>query len=135
MARIKVAENKHYLIEADTSLNRVYLTIFGFWRNPQFVPDYLKDWKKALSYMKKGFTLLTDAREMKIHPPEVQTLHEQAQELLIKGGVLKVAEILANIFTEVQLNALAKTTNFPKQNFNSIEAAEFWLNASSESSQ
>jgi hypothetical protein len=47
---------------------------------------------------------------------------------LLKAGVVKVAEILRDDdLAEMQLNAVAKTTQFPKQNFKSVEEAEAWL--------
>jgi hypothetical protein len=65
---------------------------------------------------------------MKTHPKEVVKLHEQAQAILLKAGVVKVAEILRDDdLAEMQLNAVAKTTQFPKQNFKSVEEAEAWL--------
>jgi predicted nuclease of restriction endonuclease-like RecB superfamily len=127
MLPIIISDNKHYKISISTEKNRAYLTIFGFWRNKEAVPDYLKDWQRAISSLKKGFTLLTDASQMKTHPRDVQKLHEEAQAILLKAGVLKVAEILKDDITELQLDAVAKATRFPKKNFKTIEEAEKWL--------
>jgi len=127
MSKQKIADNKFYKIEVSTEKNRAYLKIIGFWRNPDAVPDYIKDWTKAVDQLKKGFTLLTDASEMKTHPADVRKLHEQAQAILLKGGVSKVAEILKDDVAEMQLDAVAKTTQFPKRNFKLAEAGEKWL--------
>ncbi|SHH62027.1 hypothetical protein SAMN04488109_4672 [Chryseolinea serpens] len=122
-----IRESKQYKIAVSPEKNRAYLTIVGFWRSPEVVPDYLPDWTKAVSKLKSGFTLLTDAREMKTHPQEVRKLHEQAQATLLKGGVRKVAELVKDDVAEMQLDAVAKTTQFPKKNFRSAEEAEKWL--------
>jgi len=122
-----IRENKQYKIAVSVDKNRAYLTIFGFWRNPEAVPDYIADWSKAIGRLKSGFTLLTDAREMKTHPQEVRKLHEQAQALLLKGGVKKVAELVKDDVAEMQLDAVAKTTQFPKKNFRDAAMAELWL--------
>jgi hypothetical protein len=127
MLPIIISDNKQYKISISPEKNRAYLTIFGFWRNKEAVPDYLKDWQRAVSSLKKGFTLLTDASQMKTHPRDVQKLHEEAQAILLKAGVLKVAEILKDDITELQLDAVAKATRFPKKNFKTIEEAEKWL--------
>lgn len=127
MEKIKIADNKHYSIFVSPALNRAYLKIVGYWRNEAAVPTYLEDWKKALAKLQDGFTLLTDASEMKTHPTDVKLLHEQAQLLVKKKNVSKVAEIIKDDVAGMQLDALAKTTQFPKQNFNSYEAAEKWL--------
>jgi hypothetical protein len=80
-----------------------------------------------MSMLKQGFTLLTDASEMKTHPQDVRKLHEQAQAIILKAGVSKVAEVLKDDVAEMQLDAVAKTTQFPKKNFKTAEEAEKWL--------
>jgi hypothetical protein len=45
----------------------------------------------------------------------------------LKAGVSKVAEILKDDVAEMQLNAVAKTTQFPKKNFRTAAEAEAWL--------
>jgi hypothetical protein len=127
MLPITISDNTHYKIAISPEANRAYLTIHGFWRNKDAVPNYLKDWTKAVSALKPGFTLLTDASEMKTHPKDVQRLHEEAQAIVLKAGVVKVAEILKDNITELQLNAVAKATQFPKKNFKTVEEAEKWL--------
>lgn len=127
MPLVTINDNKYYKIAVSPEKNRAYLKILGFWRNAEAVPDYLKDWTKATSLLNKGFTLLTDASEMKTHPADVRKLHEQAQAILLKAGVSKVAEVLKDDVAEMQLDAVAKTTQFPKKNFRKPEDAEKWL--------
>ena len=127
MPLVKINDTKQYKISILPEKNRAYLKIIGFWRSPEIVPDYIKDWTKAVSLLRKGFTLVTDATEMKTHPQELRKLHEQAQSILLKAGVSKVAEILKDDVAEMQLDALAKATQFPKKNFRNTEDAEKWL--------
>ena len=127
MPLAKINDNKYYRISVAPEKNRAYLKILGFWRSVEVVPDYLKDWTKATSLLKKGFTLLTDASEMKTHPQDVRKLHEQAQAIILKAGVSKVAEVLKDDVAEMQLDAVAKTTQFPKKNFRTADEAEKWL--------
>jgi hypothetical protein len=127
MLSITIRDNKYYKLTVSPEKNRAYLTIIGYWRNKDVVPDYLKDWTTAASSLKKGFTLLTDASQMKTHPKDVRTLHEQAQALILKAGVIKVAEIMKDDIAEIQLDAVAKTTQLPKKNFRTAEEAEKWL--------
>jgi predicted nuclease of restriction endonuclease-like RecB superfamily len=127
MPAIKFNDTKFYRISVAPEKNRAYLKILGFWRNTSVVPDYLNDWTKAMSMLKQGFTLLTDASEMKTHPQDVRKLHEQAQAIILKAGVSKVAEVLKDDVAEMQLDAVAKTTQFPKKNFKTAEEAEKWL--------
>lgn len=127
MAIQTIAENKQYVLSADTDKNRAYLRINGYWRNVDAVLNYINDWKKTLALMKKGFTLLTDASEMKTHPRDVSKLHEEAQGLILKAGVSKIAEVMKDDIAEMQLNSVAQVTKFPKQNFHTVEDAERWL--------
>jgi hypothetical protein len=127
MSVTTIRENKFYRIDVSKERNRAYLKIFGFWKSAEVVPDYLADWNKATAALVKGFTLLTDASEMKTHPAEVRKLHEQAQAILMKAGVSKVAEIIKDDVAEMQLDAIGKATKFPKQNFRTVPDAEKWL--------
>lgn len=122
-----IAQNPQYELSVDKRKNRAYLKINGFWRNPEQVPDYINDWNKAVKELTNGFTLLTDATNMKIHPSTVRELHGKAQALIIKNGVKKVAELQADKIAEFQLDGVSKNTGMPKKNFNSRDEAEKWL--------
>lgn len=129
MTLIDINKTKQYTIAVSPAKNRAYLKIIGFWRGPETVPDYIRDWTRAVSHLKKGFTLLTDASEMKTHPASVRPLHEEAQGILLRAGVSKVAEIIKDDVAEMQLDAVAKTTQFPKRTFKAHTDAEVWLDA------
>jgi len=72
MQSIIIKDNKYYKIGVSPEKNRVYFKIIGFWKSVEIVPDYLNDWKKATSLLARGFTLVTDATEMKTHPQEIK---------------------------------------------------------------
>lgn len=127
--KTSIAENKLYHIHISKEKNRAYLKIIGFWRNPEAVPEYISDWRKSVSLLKKGFTLLTDASEMKTHPQEMRKVHEEAQKLVMEAGLTKVAEVIPNDITEYQLDSIAQSNGFPKKSFRSLEEAEKWLDA------
>lgn len=127
MTPVYIAQNPQYELAVSAAKNRAFLKIIGFWRAPEQVPDYIADWKRAVAALKPGFTLLTDAREMKIHPGTVRALHEEAQSLIVKAGVKRVAEIQRDKVAEMQLNGVSNETKMPKKNFNDEEAAERWL--------
>lgn len=126
---ITIAATPQYHLAVSPEKNRAYLRIIGFWRNSEQVSTYISDWKRALAALEPGFTLLTDAREMKIHPASVRALHEEAQALLVENGVLKVAELQQDFVAEMQLDALAKDIRMPKQNFQNQVDAERWLDS------
>lgn len=122
-----VADNKHYLLAVNVDKNRAYLKIKGYWRNVDAVPQYIADWKKTTRLLRRNFTLLTDATQMKTHPQDVRKLHEEAQALLLKSGVVRIAELVQDDIAEIQLDAVAKASAFPKKNFRDQSQAELWL--------
>jgi hypothetical protein len=122
-----IADNKFYSLYVNSKKNRALLKIRGFWSKRESVPDYLADWKKATGILKENFTLLTDASDMKTHPQEVRALHEEAQGLIVKAGVRRIAEIVKDDVAEMQLNSMAKKTQLPKRNFRTAKDAELWL--------
>lgn len=124
-----IAQTPQYELSISKSKNRAYLRIIGFWRNPEQVSNYIEDWKQAVAALQPGFTLVTDAREMKIHPASVRKLHEEAQSLILKAGVLRVAEIQSDKIAEMQLDGVSKDTTMPKKNFNDPVEAEQWLDS------
>ncbi len=124
-----IATTPQYELHVSKEKNRAYLKIIGFWRNPEQVADYLPHWKKALTQLTPGFTLLTDATEMKIHPGTVRKIHEEAQALITEYGVKYVAELQADKVAELQLDGVSKGTGMPKQNFNDRSLAEAWLDS------
>lgn len=126
--KTNIADTPQYKLQVLPEKNRAYLTILGFWRNPEQVSDYLNDWKKTIAQLQDGFTLLTDARDMKIHPSSIRSVHEQAQKLVVKAGIKGVAEVQGGI-AEVQLDSVSAETQMPKKNFTSLDEAEQWLDS------
>lgn len=122
-----IAQTPQYELAVAPAKNRAYLKIIGFWRSPEQVSDYITDWKKAIAALQPGFTLLTDAREMKIHPGSVRSVHEEAQALIVQAGVKRVAELQQDKIAEMQLDGVSKESKMPKMNFNDQEEAERWL--------
>lgn len=124
-----IAQTPQYELLVSKIKNRVYLRIIGFWRSPEQVSNYLSDWARALAEIKPGFTLLTDAREMKIHPASVRVLHQEAQAMVVSAGVRQVAEVQKDMIAEMQLDGVSLETNMPKKNFTDVQEAERWLNS------
>ncbi|RUA31869.1 MAG: hypothetical protein DSY77_12410 [Bacteroidetes bacterium] len=124
---ITIATNEQYSLKVDITRNRAFLKINGFWRNKEDIPGYLQDWDEAIYKLSKGFTLLTDATEMTIHPGDVRDVHSKAQEKIIKAGVKKVAELHSENVSIMQLDGVSRESGMPKKNFNNKEEALKWL--------
>jgi len=123
----RIASNKFYEIAINKTTSRAYITIIGFWRNPGEVAHYLKDLEKGIAGLQGKFTLLTDLREMKTHPIEVQAIHVKAQQLLLAKGLMQTAEVVASSFIQFQTTNLSKQSKMPLKQFTSINEAEAYL--------
>jgi len=123
-----IAKTNLYSIEIDTAKNRAYLIFIGFCRSPEEIPNLLSDVKKACQGLKQGFTLLTDASQMKVPPQEVVEIHQKSQQIWIEGGLSKTAEVMSeNIVVRLALDRYSKTTGMAKKDFNTFKDAEAWL--------
>lgn len=126
----EIAKTAQYEIAVDEIKNRVYLKIYGFWKNPQAVAGYISDWQKTMKLVKPNFTLLTDLTTMVTHPPEVTEVHKHAQEIITAGGLKFTAEVKPkDIVTAMQLTRVAKKSQMPMKQFDTFEKAEAFLNS------
>lgn len=112
----------------DEVKNRVYFTVHGFWKNIECIPDFIPDWKKILTLVKPGFTILTNLSTMITHPKEVSKVHEDAHKLLSEAGVKKVARIMpADKIAYLQVLSMHENVYLPSKSFNSEGEADQWL--------
>lgn len=123
----EIAKNKFYEISVDGEKNRLYLKIIGFWRNPEAVPHYTGDLLKATKELKRGFTILSDLREMLTPPVEITAIHEGAQKFLINAGLSRTAEVLSNVILKMVTKKYSDVSHMKKMEFTTIEEAEKWL--------
>lgn len=123
----EIAKNDHYEINVDTSKNRLYLKLKGFWKEKSDVPDYLNDIQKSAKRMSRGFCVLSDLREMKPPSQDIGALHMEAQTIYIQAGLDRTAEVLNSAVTKMSTNRYSDATKMKKMDFNSVEEAEKWL--------
>lgn len=128
---MEIAKTNKYSIEVNKTKNRVYFKIYGFWGGLSEVPDYFTDWQRATKEVTKGFTILTDAREMITPMPEVSELHKRTQTMLVAAGLRKTAELASSKPIEQSaLRRYAKVSGMVKRNFEDQPEAEKWLDTS-----
>jgi hypothetical protein len=124
------ARNRYYDIACDETKNRIYLTLYGFWKDVKVVPLYRTDWEKVMNRVQPGFTVLADATRMKTQPADVQALHESVQLMLQNKGLGLAAKIVSDDdMADLQCDSMLRNTGLPVAKFSSPEAAESWLNS------
>jgi hypothetical protein len=123
-----IAQNDYYVIAADPSKNRMYLTLIGYWRSRAEVPKYIEDLKKATRELSRGYTILTDVTKMKAPPQDVVTLHTEAQKVVLAAGLSKTAELVgSDIFTKMSVDRFSKESGMHKGTFDNWREADEWL--------
>ncbi|MHC2991522.1 hypothetical protein OB13_07980 [Pontibacter sp. HJ8] len=133
-ADILIAKNDCYELFYSTGKNRIYLIILGFWKNRESVPGFLNDWDRALLHVQPSFTVLVDMRTMITHPQNMKSLHAEAQLKVKAAGVLQVANVMpSDKIASLQVGTIAEITQLPTSNFNTLQEAELWLDASAAS--
>ncbi len=126
--KTNIVDNDYYSLCVDIDINRAYLTVKGYWPSVSAVPNFITDFKTAISYLVPEFTLLVDARTMKVHPKEVSELHQEMQVMLKKAGLLQTAEVLnSNDAVALQLKRIQINSSMPLFQLNDINKAESYL--------
>jgi DNA-binding transcriptional regulator GbsR (MarR family) len=130
MARETVAKTDYYLFEVDPDINRLFLTLRGFWENPSVAPNVLKDMDAALDKVRPGFTNLVDTTQFKTPPKDVMEVFERVQQRIMARGISKNAEVVSSAFVEVNLEEVASQSDLSKvlRQFKSMADALAWLN-------
>jgi hypothetical protein len=128
--KIIIAQNSCYEIMYESVLNRIYLTVKGFWKNKEAVPEYLEDVQKALKLTQPGFSLLSDMSTMITHPQRLSSLHLEVHKLLKQAGLTKAASVEpTDRIATLQVEDICNKSQFPCRVFASCSDAEVWLNA------
>ena len=124
----EIANNKYYSILIDKNKNRMYLTLFGFWKDRSVVPNYIEDIQKAIQELPKGYTVLTDVTQLKTPPQAISDLHTEAQKVVITSGLKRTAEVVSqDVIAKMALDRYSKRSGMQKGTFGNKDEAEAWL--------
>lgn len=125
---VQIAKTDCYELYYNESKNRIYAIIYGYWKDCEAVPDYLNDWEKALQHTQPHFTVLSDLRTMITHPPSLNNLHLDVQNLLKESGAYRVAQLEpADRIATLQINQIVAQSSILLSSFSSRKDAEDWL--------
>ena len=127
-SKVVVAHNPCYELIYDNSKNRIYLTVKGFWKNPEAVPHFLDDLQKALRLVRPDFSLLSDLRSMLTHPQLLSNLHIEAHHLIKAAGLVKAALVLpTDRIATLQAEDINSKSEIAFESFSTLAEAEVWL--------
>jgi hypothetical protein len=126
--RHTIAIRDQYRIDVDSTKNRMYYTMTGFWYDPADFPEYFADCDKAVAAVRPGFTLLADVRDFKTPVSAVKPLLDERQRRLTQAGLRKAAEVFSqDVIAQMALDNVAHHSGMSKRNFTDLAAAEAWL--------
>jgi len=130
MARETIAKTDYYMFEVDPDINRLFITISGFWENAGIAPNILTDIDRALEKVSPGFTNLVDTTQFKNPPKDVRDLFERVQHKIVARGISKNAEVVSSAFVELNLEEVASQSDLSKvlRQFKGMAEALEWLN-------
>ncbi len=121
--------NEFYEIRINSEKNRAYLTLKGFWRKKEDVPNYVSDFVSVVAPLQAGFTIVTDLREFKPPSQEVAPVHAEVQAALMEKGLARVAEVVSKSLVKLAADKYSKESGMSKVVVGSIEEAEAALDA------
>ena len=126
-----IAKNDYYSITYDEEENCINWVMKGFWKDMSVVPDFFRDWDKAIKITRPGWKILSDASRCKVVPPDVQEAKKRSQRRLLENGCVKIARIVDSAITKLSLSKEKKEPGMAGiiKDFgvNEIDEAETWL--------
>jgi len=130
MARETIAKTDYYMFEVDPDINRLFITISGFWENAGVAPNMFTDIDRALERVQPGFTNLVDTTLFKTPPEDVRELFGRVQQRIVARGIRKNAEVVSSAFVELNLEEIAAKSELSDvlRQFKGMAEALAWLN-------
>ncbi len=127
----QIAKTEYYELQYDSSNNWVHWTMRGFWENMTVVPDFQKDWDRAVQSTRPGWKIFADLSDLKVMPDDVKQANDLQQQRLMQMGCKKVSCILESSVTKASLNDVIKASGMDKivQYFTKAESRQAgeWL--------
>jgi hypothetical protein len=119
-----------FSVRVDTGINRIYFTMSGYLTVDE-AEKLKEEYRGAVSRMRPGFTVLTNAVDYKPGSEEVQDIVISCAEIDGEAGCRKVARMVGDKpLGGMQINRLASSVaSYPAKHFKTIEEAEAYLDS------
>ncbi|MBT32847.1 MAG: hypothetical protein CMO01_24575 [Thalassobius sp.] len=90
-----VSQCSYYQLSVDEQKQRLYLSLKGYWNTQEVFDDFLKDVKKASSFLSEKFSCFTDYTSLKaLTQQQYLSYHSEVYNTLIKLGLDKSAQVM-----------------------------------------
>lgn len=102
---VTITKNSYYELEYDEAANIVYWKMNGFWKDMSVVPGFHEDWSEVRQHVKPGWKILSDARNARVIPPEVNEAKVDNQKKALEEGCVKIALLVDSAITKMSLQS------------------------------
>ena len=123
-------KNEYYEINIDRVKNRSYITLRGYWKNLDVVPNIENDLMSVPKKLQKEYTSLIDLREFKTPGPDVMNKFIMIENENAKINVRrKAARVVTQPLEKMAADRVGKDSGVKESAafFNSLVEAEAWL--------
>ena len=122
-----VAFRPEYQLTVECEKNRLFYQNFGQMQQATALPNYLDDWKAALSEVRPGFSILSDMQVVNQANQGLLTNFQAVEQLIVARGVNVVAEVhVPGLPTRRCCDAVTTAQAMPVRQFLTIwEAVQF----------
>ena len=126
----EIAKTDSHTLAVDTTKNRIYWTVIR--NNLSENSTFFRDWEKAKHLVSPGFTVLTDASQIRCISRDWVETSVKVRKILIKEGLAGIAEILSESVVEKlrikQINRISGSCCYTKEEIiTDRKIAEAWL--------
>ncbi|SFQ67774.1 hypothetical protein [Hymenobacter arizonensis] len=88
-----IAFRPEYQLTVEDEKNRLFYQNFGQMQQATCLPDYVDDWKAALSEVTPGFSILSDMQVVNQVSQDLRSKFQAVEQLIVQRGVSMVAEV------------------------------------------
>jgi GTP:adenosylcobinamide-phosphate guanylyltransferase len=122
-----IAFRPEYQLTVEDDKNRLFYQNFGQMQRATCLPDYIEDWKAALSEVSPGFSILSDMQVVNQTSHDLRSKFQAVEQLIVQRGVSMVAEVhVPGLPTRRSCDAVTTAQVMPVRQFLNIwEAAQF----------
>ena len=131
----QIVHTEFYSLFVDTTKNRLYASMRGVWEDTSSSTEFIRNVQKAIRWLSKGFTVLTDLTRIQWMSSEWVEVLVNTQRMFIEAGFSKEAEIHPpSMALRMQIDTVSRNSGIQRQVFASRNKAENWLDGTNRSS-
>ena len=130
---VHILRTDNCIVDVNPRKNRIYARILKEAEEAPESSQLLEKLHEVKHYLSNGFTMLVEQSEKVAIPQEDVALIHDIMDLLLEGGICKIAKVCPNFLTPHKLlpkrDVKQMSKDIQHKEFMSRDAAEAWLDA------